>query len=253
MGRVDDGWVKYKVRGGRMSGDANTAGGNCVIMATLLYAFGQSLKTDFNFLCDGDDSVFFYRGDTISDATVQDWFRKFGFVMKIENRPQEFEDINFCQAKPVYTPDGYVMVRDPRKVLASVTVSPKMREPKGRYKYIRTVALGELSLCQGVPVLQSYLSHLEQHCKKQMTRRQLKRGHITMNAIRDSWRLSELIEQGWTRGATRPVDDRSRASFARAWGISTDRQLSMETAIQSWKPRVDDTSPGGKIDLANWS
>lgn len=57
--RAKDFVQSYKVKGGRMSGDANTAAGNCIIMSCLLAAFGAHLGGRFDFVCDGDDSVFF--------------------------------------------------------------------------------------------------------------------------------------------------------------------------------------------------
>lgn len=249
--RVEDGVLNYKVQGGRMSGDANTAAGNCIIMFAMLYAFGKYTGREFNFLCDGDDSVFFYKGEDIEDEEVETFFRQFGFVMKIENRPTSFEQIGFCQARPVWNGERWAMVRDPFKVMSSVMSSPKLYSPKGRNKYIRTVAMGELSLCRGVPVLQAYLKHLTD--KLSLTKRQIKRGPFSRAALNENYRLRELLPSDWTSGETIPVSDQARLSFERAWGISVGRQIEIETKLKSWVPRLDRDEYGGKINVSSWS
>jgi hypothetical protein len=255
--RVDDFVQWYRVKGGRMSGDANTAAGNCIIMACLLAAFGQWLITtnkarEFTFLCDGDDSVFFYLGDVVTDAHVDEFFRQFGFTMKIENRPDRFEDINFCQSKPVFIDGGYTMIRDPRKILSKLGVTPKIRQPKGRLKYIRTVALGELSLCRGCPVVQEYLRRVVEVCTSAMTTQQKQRGMIHKMAIHDYYRLRQYLPGDWQSGRTLPVTPSARESFQRAWGIGVNEQVRLEGAFERWVFDLAKTQAGDGFDVGKW-
>jgi hypothetical protein len=225
---------KYTVVGSRMSGDANTAAGNCIIMGALLAAFGKFTGRKFTFLCDGDDSVFFHDGEPIPDEVVESFFRQFGMSMKIEARPECFEDINFCQAKPVEVNGEWTMIRNPRKIMSKIGVSPKLFNVRARPKYIRTVALGELSMTRGCPLLQKFLSRLIHICESKMSARQKKRGMIHRGAIGDVWRLTELVPKDWQVLRTEPVTPEARQSFSRAWGISVQEQLQLEELLDGW-------------------
>lgn len=227
--------IKYRVRGGRMSGDANTAGGNCLIMSSMLKAFGDWSGRRFTFLCDGDDSVFFHDGEVISDEEIHGFFQQFGMDMAVENRPSRFEDINFCQAKPVSLsdPEQYTMLRDPSKIISKIGVSDKMWDVKHRWSYLRTKALGELSLVPGCPMLQPFLARIIAICEKQMTKQQLKRGPSKL-AIKDSYRLRMQLEPGWMQQRLAPITTVGRSSFENAWGISVTEQLMFEASLEDW-------------------
>jgi len=244
---------KYKVEGGRMSGDANTAAGNCIIMACLLAAFGQYTGRRFTFLCDGDDSVFFHDGDPITDLEVTEFFRQFGMSMKIEARPSGFEDINFCQSKPVLIKDVWTMVRNPVKILSKIGVSHKLSDPRGRWKYIRTVALGELSLTRGCPLIQPFLKRVVDVCTSALSQRQHKRGLIHRAALNDYWRLSQWLPSDWSEGKTDQIADSTRESFQRAWGIDIDQQLRLEGTLERWVFDLAKTREGEGVDVDSWT
>lgn len=243
--------AKYSVKGGRMSGDANTAGGNCIIMCCLLVAFGEHLIqtariTQFDFLDDGDDSVFVHDGEEVADSVVEDFFRQFGIVMAIENRPKRFEDINFCQAKPVQLGTGWTMVRNPMKIMSKIGVSPKLTH--GRHRYLMTVALGELSMVRGCPVLQPFLLRVIQQCKLGITR---DKDRLHRGAISDNWRLQQLSAGDWVEGSD-PITPEARNSFHRAWGMDVKEQLLLERALESWTFDLGKTRAGEGVDFATW-
>jgi len=251
---TESGFVKqkYAVRGGRMSGDANTAAGNCIIMACLLAAFGNATGRRFTFLCDGDDSVFFYDGPIIPDDEIDGYFRKFGMTMKVEARPTTFEEINFCQSKPVRVGGEWTMIRNPHKILSKLGVSHKLGDPKGRWKYIRTVALGELSLTRGCPVIQPFLKQVVDVCTRALTPRQQRRGMIHKAALNDYWRLSHYLPSDWEEGRTLPITPSARESFLRAWGFSIDQQLRLEGTLKRWVFDLAKTREGEGVDIASW-
>lgn len=241
--------AKYEVKGGRMSGDANTAFGNCAIMGCLLAAFGTWSKRNFTFLCDGDDSVFFHDGDVITDEEISAFFLQFGVVMAVENRPEAFEDIGFCQAKPVLVDGRWTMVRSVSKIMSKLGVSPKLAA--GRAKYLRTVALGELSLLRGCPVLQAFLQAIIRNCEQNIKNKTQKH-RIHKSALEDYFRLKSFIPKDWQVVKHRPVSDLSRASFQRAYGINIEQQLVLERALEGWAFDLGKTRDGEGIDVPNW-
>jgi len=55
---VQDGKVKYKTNGSRMSGDMNTSSGNCLIMCAMVWTYCRSLGiTKFRLANNGDDCI----------------------------------------------------------------------------------------------------------------------------------------------------------------------------------------------------
>jgi hypothetical protein len=252
--RSGDQSVKYKVSGGRMSGDANTGAGNCIIMAVMLIAFGNASGRKFTFLCDGDDSVFFHDGEPISDEEIKTFFEQFGFVMEVEARPTCLEETTFCQARPVYVDGREVMIRDPTKILSKATVSHKLNIPAIRGKYIKTVALGELSISRGCPVVQAYLVALIRNCEKSISKAQVKKGPVFDWVMRDNeyYRLRSLLPSDWKSGRTVVVTTEARMSFARAWGIPVERQLVIERTLETWNFDLGQARPGGDWDVGRW-
>lgn len=240
----------YQSTGGRMSGDANTSLGNSIIMACMLTAFGRAFGRKFAFYCDGDDSVFFHDGEPISDGEVQTFFRGFGMTMAIENRPRSFEGIGFCQARPVELGDGWTMVRDPLKLLSKFTVSHKIRDPRSRASYLRTVALGELALARGCPVLQPFLQQVITYTEARMSKRSLAK--LNQTAVAQSYRLTELLPNDWNVAKDLPITTAARKSFAAAWGIPIEQQLEFEDHTSRWLPDLVTTTPGQGVDVAKW-
>lgn len=246
------GRIRYSVEGGRMSGDANTAAGNCILMSCMLSAFGIWLGAKFDFLCDGDDSVFFYQGPRVEESKVQEFFRGFGMTMKIENRTTEYRSINFCQGKPCYIDGKWTLVRDPAKILSKTTINPKFSILSLRPKLLKTIAQAELSLNRGVPVLQSYLVALRRIATKHMSERGKRDGGF----LRAGWcdyRLRRDLSVDWMRQETRPISHKARIDFSVAWGISVSEQLRLEESFMKWDFNLMDTGcTGGDFDVGRW-
>lgn len=240
----------YTVDGGRMSGDANTAAGNCIIMGLMLAKFLGDKRSNFRLLCDGDDSVVIHDGDVIVDLEVITYFRQFGMTMSIEARPERFEHINFCQAKPVFAGGRWYMQRDPFKILSKIGVSHKLGVVKARRSYLRTVAMGELALSRGCPVIQPFLAHLIEHLSQGMTAR--KKASYNKQAFDDSWRLRQWLPEDWREAKTYPVCNAARKSFENAWGICIAEQVNFERRIHTFKPSYDVTTSGQGVDAWVW-
>lgn len=157
-GHCADGKVSYKVLGRRMSGDMNTALGNCLIVCAIVYAYMKTLGVDYRFVDNGDDcGVIISRNAKDKVAGIVSWFEDFGFRLELEDPVIEFEKITFCQMKPVFDGVGYVMVRDFYKALEkdSFSIHPHT-SAKSLRKWLYAVGECGLSLCSGIPVMQSF-------------------------------------------------------------------------------------------------
>lgn len=239
--RSGDDRVKYKVRGGRMSGDADTGASNCVQVACALASLAKVAKiTKFAMNVNGDDSVFLFEGE-LSDEQIIAHFDKLGMEVKIEGRPGSFEEIDYCQARPVLVAGDWVMIRNPAKVMTKVGMTHKRQGVSNYLKRVYTTCLGELALARGTPVIQPYLERLLLLTYSQMNRRSAKRP-ILGQAISESYRLSGWLPSDWKSGRTIPISSETRKSFANAFGISVTEQIRLEGEISCWT--ADFVNPG---------
>lgn len=162
VGRVDtaEGTIKYEVDGCRMSGDMNTAMGNCLIMSSCVYSLLRKLCIRGHLFNNGDDCCILVENrdaKTLTDA-VKPFFEQLGFIIDVEGTTHIFEEISFCQTHPVYDGSLWRMVRDPRLVLSKDTTILKKWSKREWSAY--WVALGKcgLALTYGLPIFQSFYS-----------------------------------------------------------------------------------------------
>ncbi len=223
--------MRYTVRGERMSGDANTAGGNCIITAVALTAFFRRRGFEFRILVDGDDSVAVYLGPELELPELDDFFRKIGMVIGIDAKPTCIEEIEFCQSRPVCVDGVWTMIRDPFKVLTKVGMTHRKDSVQAYKKRLYTIATCEGYLARGVPVLQAYARALISNCVSQMSARQLRRGFMRGEVL--SYRMQHLVAKPTVYEDVQ-VSDSTRRSFERAFGISVEEQRVCEKYLGSW-------------------
>jgi hypothetical protein len=218
--------VTYKVDGGRMSGDANTALGNCLLMVIMIYAMAKrhGLKK-WDILDDGDDCLLILdRREEDKLEGIKETFLSYGQELKLENRSTLAERVAFCQHKPVDVDGHWRMVQDWRKVLSTRAAGCKhWNDPALRRGMARAVGLCELALSPGVPILQEYALALLRNA-----------GDVPIpKAVADDLEL-------WARalreepGEPREITLQTRVSFAEAFGVEPSEQLAIEAQLANW-------------------
>jgi len=225
--RCRDGSVSANIGPMRCSGDQNTSLGNCIVSVLLakLYAEEHGLS-DFDVLCDGDDLIMFVPQKSISRLDdLSDWYLRWGLRMKIEAPAAVPEEVEFCQSKPVWVEGGYVLVRNPRKVLNTAFAGGCHLHDTNKYlQHMRNVGLCGLSTAAGVPILQEYFSWA------------VSKGRTGKFDYRDlagyghQYRIQVAAGHAAVRRGVHPD---TRASFAVAFGIPAHEQLDIEEAISS--------------------
>lgn len=156
---LPDGKLSYTTIGTRMSGDMNTSLGNCVISVAILYCFSRWVSVPMEICNDGDDSVIITerKYESRIRSQLDGYFRELGFLLEVEPTVDVFERIVFCQCQPVWTTDGYIMVRDPRVTLTKDSICLlDLRGAKQYAGWLKSVGLCGLSLAGGIPVVQEY-------------------------------------------------------------------------------------------------
>lgn len=218
-GRCPDGIVKYSIKGTRMSGDMNTATGNCLIMCALVWSYMQQFSVVYDFIDNGDDCVLIFESEHYDEVTkgMRDWFMQLGIRLTSEAPVTQFELITFCQANPIWNGKQYVMVRDPLMARAkdTCTLVPWNTESRFR-KWCWVVGMAGLALCSGIPVYQEYYNMYV-------------RAGVPSNMAKDPNFDTGLVYAA--RGLEvdyRPISDEARASFHLVTGIDVPMQLEME-------------------------
>lgn len=226
--RVSGLGVSFKVKGGRMSGDFNTALGNSIGNFFVLYAWSllRGISTDphLRIQCDGDDSWLML--PTEEALPAQREFKELGFTTKIEGAGIEPEQVEFCQMRPVeLAPGRWRMVRNPVRCLSRLPYSIQQYEGPAWRAYARGVAECEQAMGRGAPIFDALASRLMQHFGAER-RRLVDRDML--HRLRAE--KGEQIVTDW---------DCARSSFYRAWGISPTEQVEMEDIFR----RHDWTNP----------
>lgn len=202
--------ITYRVRGTRMSGDADTALGNCIVNADAIYGvLEKSGVTKYDFFLDGDDAVIIVEKE---DALDIDYFSVLGFLTKCEI-VEKVSKIDFCQSRPVYVNGVLQFVRNPIRAMSHYCLT-RLRLPLNRYKdLLAGIALCENSLHNGVPIYSAF------------SRGFSGRKPMITDEIRQRMEGLEFNMK-----FTRPSLD-TRMSFYDAWDIPISDQILMEEEI----------------------
>lgn len=223
-----DGVIRYVTDGCRMSGDMNTSSGNCLIMCALVYAYMFEMLpgVKFRLANNGDDCVLFMeRKHLRATGTLPNWFVECGFTMKVEAPVFDFEKIEFCQTKPVWTAQGWLMVRIPQLAMSKdLTANCDLSTSAVRLRWLDAVGKGGLALTDGCPVWPSFYRMFPE----------TKAGSKTYQQ-----ELGRLYATGWAMASQRmtysnvQVRPESRYSFWIAFGILPDEQIALENRFES--------------------
>lgn len=221
--RCSNGSVKYEVVGGRMSGDMNTALGNCLLMCLMMLGFKESLQIEFKLINNGDDCVVFCErkhGPTIL-SKAHTYFKNFGFDMVAESPVYKLEQIVFCQTQPVWNGERYVMCRDPRITQSkdAISIRPFMSEEHYR-SWLYTCGNGGISLTAGIPIMQSYYNAMIRNGNGKFIRDV----QVYDNGL---FKFGDGMTQ-----ESRQITSEARYSFYLAFGILPDSQRAREAVLE---------------------
>lgn len=232
--RTWNGTMKYTVRGGRCSGDMNTACGNCLIMCAAVYGLLRSLgltypdgTTKVHLFNNGDDCILMGERSHIELLVpqVHAWFDMIGLVMKVEAVVDTLEQVSFCQTRPIY--DG-VEWRVVREVDQSFSKDAHLIDRPLNDQHLKELlhCIGScgLSLTSGLPVLQEYYLSM-------------RRGGVSGGTPSERVLGSGFyrLAQGIAVKEAREVSEAARVSFCRAFGITPDCQRELELQLRSYR------------------
>jgi hypothetical protein len=222
----------------RMSGDLNTALGNCLLMCIMIHAVMRLLGIDFEILDDGDDCLLFCdsKHANVLRSRLPSLFLQFGQELKLENEAYSLEDVVFCQSKVITTPDGPRMVRNWRKVLSHGTSGTQhWNAPSAVPGMLNAVGHCELALNAGIPIIQPWAISLIA-----MSGGRRLRDGCAVDAglkIRTAVDLGagDRFDEVVYHSAPKPIAMSTRLSFERAFGDSPAEQVAYEDILYKWR------------------
>jgi hypothetical protein len=223
---VGDSKVSYTTDGCRMSGDLNTGMGNCLIMSLIVLGYFQYYQIDARLVNNGDDCVVICEADQLHKlGQIDEWFLDFGFKLTREAPVYVFEEIEFCQAHPVWTESGYRMTRNPHSAASKDLVSLQSWQHGADVANWRA-AIGRcgFELSNGVPFWQSFYEKIGTDGGNQNVDERVRESGLGFMA------------KG-VKGCS--ISEASRISFWRAFGMLPDTQLELES--EPWS--IPDVAP----------
>jgi hypothetical protein len=245
----------YITCGKRMSGDMNTALGNCIIMIIMVIAMMAHYPgVHWDCFDDGDDCLLIVEA-TEQQAIVDQCpaiFLSYGHEVKIEKIAYEMSNVSWCQSSPIeYALGKWKFVRDPIKTMSCDLVGSKWKTSlQARRRLLSSVGLCELILNLGVPVLQEYALAIIRASDgaKPFAMGDFLTSSIAIRAIRESRsvcsniydrKLQQFHVKHMLRLNPQPITNEARISFAKAFGITEMAQLSIEAQLREWTIVLD--------------
>lgn len=213
----DDGIIRYRVDGTLNSGLSSTSLCGVLIVCALLRHICGIAGVRHQLISAGDDTnIIMERRDL--DAVLpllKPFALTAGFTLKVDGVVDEFERVDFCQCRPVYDGEVWVMVRNPATSIPKDLLSSKrFTKDIERLAHMRAIADCGISLAGGIPVIQSF------YC---MYRRLAGDVPIAVLERNGFYHLSRNMTRG-----VRPISDDARLSFYKAFGVDYHTQLVLE-------------------------
>jgi hypothetical protein len=188
----------------------------------MVFAYSQHKGIEVKLINNGDDCVVFMEsGNAVWFMEgLDEWFTEMGFTMVAEEPVYEIEQIVFCQASPIWTPQGYVMVRNPHTALAKDSMTIVTIDNEKAYR----MYLGNRGMCGemcsgGILIFQTLY--------KRMTDSGIpsSKGYNSQRAMQDGLYYQA---RGMSRQGISKVHPKTRASFYIGFGITPAEQITLE-------------------------
>ncbi len=219
-----DGRLDFAMRGTRASGDLNTSLGNCIIMCSHVWAYARERGITLELANNGDDCVVIMdsKDESRFMTGLSEWFRDCGFAMTVETPVYEFEQLEFCQTRPVRLSRGWRMVRNHDAVLKK---DPMCLVPVTKSGYRKWLAcVGECGgyLAEGVPVQQQFYAAMYRNGSDYS---EGFKQHVYKN--------TSMFERLHGLGCGNTITAEARVSYYYAFGVLPDEQVEIEKYFDS--------------------
>lgn len=235
FGRAEDGEIRYRTRGCRMSGDMDTAMGNVILMCAMIWTACRMCGIrKFRLVNNGDDCVIMVERRNAARLVerLPGLMLRWGYQITMEEPVAKLEQIEFCQMHPVFDGKHWTMVRNFPVCLAKDAISIKSITNAASCDAYRT-AIGQCGLaCYGnIPILGSFYDYMCRGSDRCAREEEIETGF-------------DYLANGMDHQREAPSDE-ARVSFYHAFGFDPIQQVALEQmyddAAFSWRepPLVD--------------
>jgi hypothetical protein len=216
--------VKWTNKGGRMSGDVNTALGNVIVMCACIYYYARKYVTKvFEFTDEGDDCF-----PTMEEHHSGEWdkltevFKDLGFTLRVEAIVDDIHKIQYCQASPICIGGVWRTIRTIDSVFSKDTACLTGKTNEEFLHWLYEVGTNGAIINDGVPVFSALYAKYKEWGK---------RGTLTAQQKNDMFygslrQLSSGIEY-----IGMPITEDNRVEFYLMTGVMPEHQLMMEKEI----------------------
>jgi hypothetical protein len=218
-GLCADGRVSYVVDGCRMSGDMDTALGNCLLMVAMTYSYCRKYGIDHEVMDNGDDITVIMdaSNEGLFRSHVKQFYADLGFTMKVEPTVYVLEEIEFCQMHPVFDGSMWRMVRNPICLAKDLVCTTGQTQVDA---WLEAIGLGGISLASGLPIYQSFYVMLSKFGRKRK-KSKIEKWHLYAGSG-----FARLA--GLTKRRPAEITTEARQSFEKAFGLNFSRQYALE-------------------------
>lgn len=229
--RTRDGIIRYKVNTTQMSsGDGHTALGTQCACAPALVAYLRETVSRWRLLSNGDDNVIFVERTELGKLNdLESWFARCGMAFRVDTTAHQFEQIEYCQAHPVFNGERYVMVRNAKALERDLRTDKDCRLEKVWNAQRGANSDCGIALYSGIPVLQSVYKAMGRGAGTRRDKVTEKNGKYYM---------MQGMEQ-----APQTITEAARESFYYAFGVLPEVQREVELEFDSVVYRHSSPTP----------
>lgn len=248
--------VKYAVNGSVMSGDMTTALGNCVLVVLVLEMLRNYLTNEndpavrhlrdhlrskgvkpipagvsrkFRYLDDGDDHVVLVNKSLaphLKEILPLLW-EALGHEMKVEGETDDFNQVLFCQHKPLHHHGIWEMMPNPAKVLATAfcVTGDRAKDYRLQRPYQGTLWEARALLHQGQPILGPLFHRLSK-----WENRRIDNPENRWTVLSGMERMA--MADGRSNIIWKDVEPEAREQVYRMWNVEIDTQHLIEENLR---------------------
>lgn len=232
----------YIARGRRMSGDMNTAVGNCIIMLIMLISLCRYVASLSKWDCldDGDDSVLIIERADLEKllSVIVPTFLSFGMTIKLGAQSSDLRKVEFCQSRIIeYQPSRFKFVRDYKAVMSKALCGIRHWEDiTYRCRVLAAIGSCELVLGLGVPILQEFAVAILRNVGAGTDLKYAPDG-LRLRTLRDM----KMLGLSDLNVVPQEISECARESFAVSFGVPPAEQIAIEDSLRLWQFDVHGT------------
>lgn len=238
-GRADDGMFSYRQRGTLSSGMTYTSITGVFVVTGVMFMFAKEHGLRLRMIDAGDDlTIVFESNDLpIVKQELGNYYARFGLTLEIGKPNFVFEQIEFCQSRPVLINSQYQMVRNARSAAVKDYVcADDLKTTTQICAWWEAVGKCGIASQGGAPIATSRYNQLIRSSLRVMATLNLSPRMVKRH--RANVRRYEQRIGGWNNfgdGMTNHnvVDPSSRYSYFLAFGITPQVQRAIEESLDS--------------------